>query len=110
MVDAVLQGQGYRVDSAATASAGLDLLRGERYGLVLVHYGLPDRTGVELLDQARAEGLLEGVAALLFTGKPSVESAGDVTVVHKPIVLQDLVRQIHLLVGPPDGPGPPRGA
>ena len=44
MVATVLQGQGYRVDVARSAAAALESLRQSRYGLVLVHYGLPDRT------------------------------------------------------------------
>jgi CheY-like chemotaxis protein len=107
MVATVLQGQGYRVDVARSAAAALESLRQSRYGLVLVHYGLPDRTGVELLQEARDAGLLEDVAELLFTGKPSVDAPDEVTVLHKPVDLQDLVRQIHSMVGPPEGPGPP---
>src|SRR5207245_3640751 len=76
-VAAVLQGQGYRVDVAPSAAAALERLRQDRYGLVLVHYGLPDRTGVALLEQARGEGLLEGVAEMLFTGKHYGEATAE---------------------------------
>jgi len=107
MVAAVLQGQGYRVDVAASGAAALEHLRRDRYGLVLVHYGLPDLTGVALLEQARGEGLLEGVAELLFTGKPSVDAPAEVTVIKKPVQMQQLVQQIHSMIGPPEGPGPP---
>jgi CheY-like chemotaxis protein len=107
MVAAVLQGQGYRVDVAASGATALDHLRRDRYGLVLAHYGLPDITGVALLEQARREGLLEGVAELLFTGKPSVEAPAEVTVIKKPVQMQHLVQQIHSMIGPPEGPGPP---
>lgn len=103
----VLQAQGYRVDIAPTAEAGHAALRDARYQLVLVHYGLPDRNGVAFLESARAEGLLEGVAQMIFTGKASLESSGTTKVLHKPIDLQDLVRQVHSIVGPPEGPGPP---
>jgi len=107
MLSKVLQAQGYRVDVARSADEGLRHLREARYRLVLVHYGLPDRTGVALLQEARAAGLLQGVAEILFTGKPSVEAPEDVKVVKKPVDLPDLVRQIHSFVGPPQGPGPP---
>lgn len=104
---AVLQGQGYRVDVARSAETGLDCLRAARYELVLIHYGLPDRTGAALLQEARASGLLHGAAELLFTGKPSLEPTEEFKVLRKPIDLQDLVRQVHSIVGPPEGPGPP---
>jgi circadian clock protein KaiB len=107
MLAAVLQSQGYRVDVAGSAGAALERLQGERYDLVLVHYGLPDRTGAALLQEARAAGLLQGAAELLFTGKPSVKSTDALKVLRKPLDMQDVVRQVHSIVGPPQGPGPP---
>jgi circadian clock protein KaiB len=106
----VLQAQGYRVDVARSAQAGDAALREVRYQLVLVHYGLPDRNGVAFLESARAEGLLEGAAQMIFTGKDSLQSTDTTRVLHKPIDLQDLVRQVHSIVGPPEGPGPPPSA
>lgn len=103
----VLQAQGYRVDIARSAEAGLLCLRQARYEVVLIHYGLPDRSGAALLQEARAGQLLHGAAELLFTGKPSVEASPEVTVLRKPLDLQDLVRQVNSIVGPPQGPGPP---
>ena len=103
---AVLQAQGYRVDVVTSAEAALEALRAARFQLLLVHYGLPDRNGVALLQEARAEGLVQGAAELLFTGKPNVEEVAGVTVLRKPIDPQDLVRQVHSILGPTQGPGP----
>jgi circadian clock protein KaiB len=107
LLASVLQGQGYRVDVARTAGEGLQSLRAARYQLVLVHYGLPDRTGAALLLEARAEGLLQGAAELMFTGKPSLEEAAGVKVLRKPLDMQDVVRQVNSILGSPQGPGPP---
>jgi circadian clock protein KaiB len=107
MLTTVLQAQGYRVDVARSAQAGDAALREARYQLVLVHYGLPDRNGVAFLEGARAEGWLEGAAQMIFTGKDSLQSSDATRVLHKPIDLQDLVRQVHSIIGPPEGPGPP---
>jgi CheY-like chemotaxis protein len=107
MLATVLQAQGYRVDVARSAQAALEALREAKYQLVMVHYGLPDRNGVALLEEARAEGALEGAAQMLFTGKASLPSSDMTTVLRKPIDLQDMVRQVHSIVGPPEGPGPP---
>jgi len=74
---------------------------------LLVHYGLPDGNGMAFLEKARAEGLLKGAAQMVFTGKASLQSSGTTKVLRKPIDLQDLVRQVHSIVGPPEGPGPP---
>jgi circadian clock protein KaiB len=107
MLATVLQAQGYRVDIARSSHAGLEALAEASYQLLLVHYGLPDGTGVAFLEKARAEGLLKGAAQMLFTGKASLQATETTRVLHKPIDLQDLVRQVHSIVGPPEGPGPP---
>jgi circadian clock protein KaiB len=107
MLATVLQAQGYRVDIALSAQAGDKALREAKYQLVLVHYGLPDRNGVAFLENARAEGLLEGAAQMIFTGKASLQSSDTARVLKKPIDLQDLLRQVHSIIGPPEGPGPP---
>ncbi|HET6899581.1 MAG TPA: circadian clock KaiB family protein [Vicinamibacteria bacterium] len=82
-------------------------MREAKYQLVLVHYGLPDHNGIAFLERARADGLLDGAAQMMFTGKDSLQSTETTRVLHKPIDLQDLVRQVHSIVGPPEGPGPP---
>lgn len=107
---AVLQAQGYRVDVALSARAALESLATAKYQLLFVHYGLPDQTGTALLQQARDQGLIQGAAQLLFTGKPSVEEMEDVRVLRKPLDMQDVVRQVHSIMGPPEGPGPPPSA
>ena len=110
MLATVLQAQGYRVDVARSAKTALDSLRAAKYQLVLIHYGLPDRAGTTLLQEARAADLMQGAAQLLFTGKPSIESTEDVKVLRKPLDMQDLVRQVHSILGSPEGPGPPPSA
>jgi circadian clock protein KaiB len=108
MLAAVLQAQGYRVDIALSAHAGLEALRKATYQLLLVHYGLEDKNGVAFLEEARAGGLLRGAAPMVYTGKASLQSTGTTAILRKPIDLQALVRQVHSIVGPPEGPGPPR--
>ena len=107
MLAAILQAQGYRVDVASSADQAMERLREDRYHLLLVHYGLPDRNGVALLQEARSARLLEHTAELLFTGKPTLDSAERTKILKKPLDMQDLVRQVHSIVGPPEGPGPP---
>jgi circadian clock protein KaiB len=108
MISSVLQAQGYRVDVARSAQEGLTNLAEAKYQLLLVHYGLPDRTGTALLQEARAAGLLQGASPVLFTGKPTLEGGiEDVKVLRKPLDMQDVVKQVHSIVGPPEGPGPP---
>jgi circadian clock protein KaiB len=107
LLAAVLQAQGYRVDVAVSGQAALASLAAAKYELLLIHYGLPDQTGMALLQEARAQGLIQGAAQLLFTGKPSVENTEDVKVLRKPLDMQDVVRQVQSIIGPTEGPGPP---
>jgi CheY-like chemotaxis protein len=104
---AVLQAQGYRVDVALSAQAALANLAEAPYQLLLVHYSLPDQPGTALLREARDRGLIHDAAQLLFTGKPSVEALEEVKVLHKPLDMQDVVKQVHSIIGSPEGPGPP---
>lgn len=107
LLSTVLQAQGHRVDVAKSAEDALAKLRAAQYRLLLIHYGLPDQTGTALLQDARAAGLLQGATPILFTGKPTLgTSAGGVKVMHKPLDMQDVVTQVHRIIGPSEGPGP----
>jgi circadian clock protein KaiB len=111
MLATVLEAQGHRVDVARSADDALEKLRADPYRLLLIHYGLPDRTGTALLQDARAADLLQGATPILFTGKPTLEAiAGDVKVMRKPLDLQDVVTQVQGILGPSEGPGPAASA
>jgi CheY-like chemotaxis protein len=104
-----LEAAGYRVEHARTSEEAFRLLEHETYGLVLAHYGLPDRSGVELLKEAGRSGILRRAAALLFTGKDDLDSEG-FTLLKKPLDLSALLRQVQSLLGSHVGPGPERRA
>jgi DNA-binding response OmpR family regulator len=54
MVVTYLTSNGYEVEHAGTGKAGLDLLRGETFALVLLDLMLPDADGLELCRKIRA--------------------------------------------------------
>ena len=54
-VELGLRDEGYRVASAATASAGLEILRLERPDAVILDVGLPDADGFDVVAAIRAE-------------------------------------------------------
>ncbi|HUC64001.1 MAG TPA: response regulator [Stellaceae bacterium] len=64
LLEHVLASAGYRVDRASTAAESRGLIASNRYDLVLADGVLPDGTGVELADQAKARGM----KALIITG------------------------------------------
>jgi len=53
-LEALLSRRGYQVDAAATASAGLRLLKSKSPALVLLDLQLPDAEGLHMLDQIKA--------------------------------------------------------
>src|SRR6267143_3922265 len=52
---ALLSRYNYKVDTAATAAAGLKILREKSPSLVLLDLQLPDAEGLEMLDQIKTE-------------------------------------------------------
>ena len=108
MLATVLQAQGYRVDVSPSAQAALERpARLTPTSSSSSTTACPTGSGVALLEAGARGGVLHGAAQMLFTGKASLQSSGTTAVLHKPIDLQDLVRQVHSIVGPPEGPGPP---
>jgi len=67
----VLQALGYAVKGANRGEAALDILRKERFDLMVVDYKMPGLTGFEVFAQARA--LYADLAAVLVTGHGTPE-------------------------------------
>jgi CheY-like chemotaxis protein len=106
MIAIALEGQGYPVERAISAAEGLQRLRQGRYGLVISHYGLPDQTAAAMLKDAKREGLLDGTATLVMSGQPDPLGVEPHELLHKPLDLARLLRQVHTAVGPaPSRPG-----
>jgi CheY-like chemotaxis protein len=89
-----LEAQGYGVDQAGDADAGLAALRGGRYDMVLTDYDLPAKTGAAMLREACTASLLDGVATLVVTAHPDPEGIDDATLVRKPLDLERFLRQV----------------
>lgn len=89
-----LEMDGYAATSCATAEAALAALREETFDFVLTDYALPNRSGGWLLQQARAEGLLEATPAVIVTAYADPTNVAGVDVVHKPFDLDELIDQV----------------
>ena len=66
-----LEGAGHEVSEAPDAELGLDALRFGEHDLVLLDLELPDRSGLDLLHDVRAEG--DEVPVLIVSGRPGVD-------------------------------------
>jgi len=94
MMTTLLGLAGFAVVSCETAESGLNALREQAFDLVLTDYALPRQSGVWLLENAEAEGLIQGIPVLIVTAHPHVDGAESYEVVHKPFDLDDLVDRV----------------
>lgn len=100
-----LRTQGFAVDVAATAAEGRRIWRGVTYDAVVLDLMLPDQHGLDLLAQARRDGLSNPV--LILTALDAVEDrvrgldrgADDYLV--KPFAIEELVARIRALLRRP---------
>jgi two-component system NtrC family response regulator/two-component system nitrogen regulation response regulator GlnG len=67
----VLQALGYAVKGASSGEAAVDILRKERFDMMVLDYKMPGLTGFEVFAQARA--LHPGLAVVLVTGHGTTE-------------------------------------
>jgi DNA-binding NtrC family response regulator len=72
-LELLLTSEGYRVDLAATAEAGLAAIESKPYDLVLVDVSLPDRNGLEVLREVRQRDAV--LPVILITAYGSIDMA-----------------------------------
>jgi CheY-like chemotaxis protein len=73
----MLQSVGYAVKGANRPDAALDLVRKEPFDLLIVDYKMPDMTGFEFFEQARA--IQPDLGFMLLTGHGTVDVVEDAT-------------------------------
>jgi CheY-like chemotaxis protein len=99
MLTTVLQMEGYRVEEAPNAVAGLESLRRQSFDLVLTDYAMPGGTGTWMLHEAAVDGCLDGTASVVVTAHPElVRASTGFTVVGKPIDLDRFLEQVRRIL------------
>jgi DNA-binding NtrC family response regulator len=93
MLFTLLDLAGFSAVMCETAEEGLNALREQAFDAILTDYALPRHTGLWLLEQAEAEGLIVDTPVLIVTAHPNV-AAGRYEVIQKPFDLDDLVERI----------------
>ncbi|MEY8711763.1 DNA-binding response regulator [Mangrovibacter phragmitis] len=97
-----LNGDGYAVDTAATANDADALIQSGEYSLVILDLGLPDKDGATLLSQWRRRGLKTPV--LILTARDALEDrvsgldAGADDYLVKPFALAELQARARALI------------
>ena len=71
--ETILEDAGHEVALAATASAGLDMLKQEHFDLALIDLKLPGMNGLEVLQ--RASEISPDLVPIIFTGFATIETA-----------------------------------
>ena len=66
-----LQARNYRVDWQQTGSSGLHVMQQDSAGVVILDLNLPDMDGLEVLQQARQQGITTPV--LILTARDAIE-------------------------------------
>jgi CheY-like chemotaxis protein len=109
LLSLALMRQGWQVEAASRASEALERLAARRYDLVISHLGLPDRDATRMLQDARASGWLESTAVVIITGQANPENPDAFPVLHKPVDIDALVRQVTSILGAGPATAPPGG-
>ena len=82
-LEALLKRHSYHVDTAATASQGLKLVKSNSPSLVLLDLQLPDAHGLEMLDQIKTE--LPKAQVIILTAHDSLHNAIESIKKHKAV-------------------------
>jgi DNA-binding response OmpR family regulator len=89
----------WMVTATATRSEGLDELRAGMFDVILSDEDLQGESGSSMLRQAEAEGLLGGVAALMYTAQSdALQVPRGVRVLRKPLPIGALLREVDAAV------------
>ena len=97
----VLRGQGYTVDSVATAGAATTCLQSIPYALVIADWVLPDGDGIDVADAAAVEF---GCKTMIVTGYTSNLPAGAAArhqLFAKPVTPAALTSAVRDVIGEP---------
>jgi CheY-like chemotaxis protein len=103
-----LGGRGYETVLAGGADEALALMRSSPFDLLLTDYDMPVKTGAQLLQEARAAGLLARTAALVITAHPDPRGLDPQTpLLRKPLDIEKLLVQVKAILHAEPAPARP---
>ena len=104
----LLERCGHTVDTARTFAEAIDAAGRKRCDLLISDVGLPDRSGLELMQELHGRYGVRGIALSGFTDERDAlasQGAGFAKHLNKPVMFNDLTAAIRDVVGwqPPEG-------
>lgn len=109
LVQLILEEAGYEVRVCPDGESCLETLRAWHPDLIILDLMMPGLSGIEVLEQLRADPSLAHLPVLLYSASgPLLPSAGEarrlrVGVLRKPFDLDSLLTAVHSLLGQPWG-------
>ena len=105
IIAAIVQDAGYPALAVATADEALLRMDQLRPELLVLDMSLPGTSGLQLLEQLRAESTWETLPVIMVSGDPTklgaVEGRTNVVALTKPFDVNALVAEIERALGPP---------
>jgi DNA-binding NtrC family response regulator len=101
-VSAILEDEGYTVDTAENGKEALEKSNADLYRVALIDFRLPDMHGTELLTALRET--TPKMVKIMVTGYPTLQNAIDCVNKHadayftKPVDYENLLRTIRVLI------------
>ncbi len=89
--------QGHTVETAGTAASALAAASRTKCDMIISDLGLPDRSGLELMQEVRRQYGMPGIAISGHTGESVVAesiAAGFATHLSKPVVFESLLKAV----------------
>ena len=74
LLAAYMQSEGFKVSLATTGKEMLACIDSEAIDLVLLDLGLPDETGMEILQKLKSEKALQQMKVVVFSGSKSTKN------------------------------------
>ena len=99
LVQMTVESLGHSFESASGGIAGLNLLRDNKYDMVLLDLAMPDITGLEVIDALIKEDIMNKQRVVLFTAsylgmedlQTKIEEKGVHTILPKPADIDQIV-------------------
>ena len=98
----LLNRSGYKVRTACSYAEAMDVAGREPIDLLISDVGLPDRSGLELMQELRTARPTKGIALSGFTDERDIQAsyeAGFAKHLNKPLVFTDLLAAIAEVTG-----------